>query len=283
MTVHPVAGVCRRALAFLSLLAFAHTAAAQSAVGTGPLTATLADAEPTTGVLSVGPVKLAPGIVVKEIGWDSNVFQETKEEGPKDDFVAALTPDVAMFSRLRFVKVSAYAGAEMAYYHKYESERSLGHLLRGRVDVLLSRVRPFVGGGQTKTRTRPNGEIDVRADRKETELSGGVAFDLSANSVVYGSAVEMSTRYENALNDGVDISETLSRDSRDYSGGLKTDLTPLTSLTVSGSVREDTFLFDPLRNADNRMIDGHPQVWRPRRWSPVPSPWRGTTSSRLTL
>lgn len=254
MTVHNVAGACRRALACLSLLAFAHTAAAQSAVGTGPLTSTLADAEPTTGVLSIGPVKVAPGIVVREIGWDSNVFDETKEEGPKEDFVAALTPDVAMFSRLRFVRVSVYAGAEMTYYQKYESERSFGHLLRGRVDLLLSRVRPFFGAGQNKTRTRPNGEIDTRADRKEQELSGGLAFELGAHSAVYGSAVQMSNRYENALNDGVDIGETLSRDSMDYSGGLKTDLTPLTSVTVAGSVREDTFLFDPLRNADNRMI-----------------------------
>jgi hypothetical protein len=253
MTVDNVAGACRRALAFLSLLACAHTAAAQSAVGTGPLTSTLADSEPLTGALSLGPVKVAPGIVVREIGWDSNVFDETEEEGPKEDFVASLTPDVAMFSRLRFVKLSAYAGAEMTYFQKYESERSFGHLLRGRVDVLLSRVRPFVGAGQTKTRTRPNGAIDVRADRKETELSGGVAYDLGTHSVVYAAAVQMATRYENVLNDGVDIGATLSRDSVDYSGGLKTDLTPLTSLTLAGSVREDTFLFDPLRNAENRM------------------------------
>ena len=253
MTVNNVAGVCRRALACMSVLAFAHTAAAQGAVGTGPLTGTLADSEPATGVLSLGPVKLAPGIVVREIGWDSNVFQETEAEGPKEDFVAAVTPDVAVFSRLRFVKVSAYAGAEMTYYQKYESERSFGHLLRGRVDVLLSRVRPFVGAGETNTRTRPNGEIDVRADRTEQELSGGVAFDLSANSVVYASAVDMSTRYHNALNDGVDIGKTLSRDSMGYSGGLMTELTPLTSLTVAGSVREDTFRSNSLRNADSRM------------------------------
>lgn len=254
MTVNNVAGVGRRALALMSLLAFAHNAAAQSNVGTGPLTSALAEAEPATGVLSIGPVKLAPGIVVKEIGWDSNVFQETKTEGPKEDFVASLTPDVAMFSRLRFVKLSAYAGAELTYFQKYESERSVGHLLRGRADVLLSRVRPFVGGGQYKTRTRPNGEVDVRADRKDTEFSGGVAYDLGTHSVVYASAVQMSNRFENALNDGVDVGETLSRDSTDYSGGLKTDLTPLTSITIAGSVREDTFVFEPLRNADNRMI-----------------------------
>jgi len=39
----------------------------------------------------------------------------------------------------------------------------------------------------------------------------------------------------------------------EYSGGVRTDLTPLTALTVSAGVREDTFRFLPLRNADTRI------------------------------
>ena len=68
MIVHHVAGVGRRALHDPESAGRSPIPRAQSAVGTGPLTATLADTEPTTGVLSIGPVKLAPGIVVREIG-----------------------------------------------------------------------------------------------------------------------------------------------------------------------------------------------------------------------
>lgn len=245
----------RRALILLGILASASDVRAQSSVGSGPLTSTLADTEPTAGVLSVGPVKVAPGIVVREIGWDSNVFDEPKDENPKEDYVASAMPDIAMFSRLRFVKISAYAGSELTYYRKYESERSVGYAARARVDLLLSRVRPFVGGGQTKTRTRPNGEIDVRANRKEEELSGGLAFDLGAHSLVYASGFRMSTSFENAFEENVDLGRSLSRDGYEYSGGLKTDLTPLASLTLSGAFREDTFRGDPTRNSDSRIAN----------------------------
>ncbi len=103
---------------------------------------------------------------------------------------------MSFFTRLRFVRLSAYAGAELTYYHEYESERSVGYNGRARVDVLLSRLRPFFGVGQIETRTRPNGEVDVRANRIEDEVSGGLAFDLSAHSLVYGSTARSSTDYE---------------------------------------------------------------------------------------
>jgi hypothetical protein len=177
------------------------------------------------------------------------VFDEAEFESPKDDFVAAVTPDVSFFSRLRFVRLSAYAGSELTYYHEYESERSVGYNGRARVDFLLSRMRPFFGVGQMRTRTRPNGEVDVRADRIEDELSGGLAFDLSAHSLLYGSTGRSSTQYEEALQDGVDLSQTLSRDATNHQLGLKTDLTPLLSVQVYGSYQEDEFPNEPIRNA----------------------------------
>jgi hypothetical protein len=238
-------GVC----SVLLIMGLCPSANAQSAVGSGPLTGTLADTEPLTGVLAIGPVKVAPGLTVREIGYDDNVFDEAEFESPKDDFVAAVTPDVSFFSRLRFVRLSAYAGSELTYYHEYDSERSVGYDGRGRADFLLSRVRPFVGYGQVRTRTRPNGEVDVRANRIEDEISGGVAFDLSPHSLLYGSTARSSSEYEEALEEGVDLSQTLSRDVTSHQLGLKTDLTPLLSLQLFGTYQEDDFPNEPLRNA----------------------------------
>src|SRR4029078_5322630 len=97
----------------------------------------------------------------------------------------------------------APAAPDRTYHHKYESERSVGYSARGRFDFLLSRMRPFVGGGLLQTRTRPNGEIDTRADREEQELSGGLAFDISPTSLVYGSSAFTNTSYEDAVESGV--------------------------------------------------------------------------------
>jgi hypothetical protein len=248
MAGKPVRTAVTVVLMIMGVVCASREALAQSAVGNGPLTASLADTEPTTGVLMLGPIRFAPGVTVSEIGYDDNVFDEPPEASPKEDFVAALTPDVSAFARMRFFRVSAYAGSELTYYHKYESERGVGYAGRARVDLLLSRVRPFFGAGQTRTRTRPNGEIDVRADRLEDELSGGVAFDLSAHSLIYGSWAQSGSEYENAVQSGVDLSQSLTRRRDEYQGGLRTDLTPLLSLQLYGSYTQDKFTYEPLRD-----------------------------------
>jgi hypothetical protein len=121
------------------------------------------------------------------------------------------------------------------------------------VDLLLSRVRPFFGAGHTKTRTRPNGEITARATRKEEELSGGVAFELGAHSAVYVSTIRTSSTFKDAFEENLDLGQSLSREGVEYLAGVRTELTPLTALVLSAGVREDTFRFLPLRNADSRM------------------------------
>jgi len=216
-------------------------------VGAGPLTATLADTEPTTNVISLGRVKVAPGVVVHELGWDSNVFDESVD--PKEDYVLSLTPDASTFALLRFAKISAYGGLDLKYFQKYTDERSIGHQVRGRVDFLLSRLMPFVAAGQTMGRERPNGEIDVRADHREEELTGGLAFQLGPHQVVYASAGQFSTEFKDAFEEGVSLGDSLNRHSYQYSAGFRTDLTPLLSVTLFGAQRDDRFDTEPLRNS----------------------------------
>jgi hypothetical protein len=229
-------------------------AAAAQGWGAGPLTETLTEVEPQSGVLNWGRIKLAPGFTIEELGYDSNVFDEA--ENPKSDFVFRGSPDLSVFSLLRFAKLSAYVGSDMAYFHDYPDERSIGWEYRGRLEMMLSRFHPFIGGGQTQHRTRPNGEIDVRADEKQEEASAGIGFDLGPHAVLYTSATRFRTNYENALEDGVDLSTTLNHDSDTYSVGLRTDVTPITTLTVAGAVTRDQFETLPLRNTDFRELSG---------------------------
>ena len=236
-----------RVLIGMAFVAAAQTAAAQSAVGTGPLTTTLTDAEPTSGVLTWGIFKVAPGLVVPAAGYDSNVFDEAVN--PKHDYAIVVAPDLAVFSRSRFVQLSAYGGGNFTQFNTYTSENSNGYAARGRVDFLLSRMRPFVAGGQNKTRERANGEIDTRADRRETEFSGGLAFDFYAHSLIYAAGYKMRTDFRNALEEGISLDTSLDRDSTEYSVGVKTDLTPLAALTVSAGFMKDEFRADPIRNA----------------------------------
>jgi hypothetical protein len=246
-----VARIAAACCLIVILLGSAREAYGQSSVGSGPLTGTLTDTEPQSGVFRLGRIRFAPGITVREIGWDSNVFDEPPEQSPKEDYVAAVNPDVSAFALTRFVRLSAYAGSELTYYQTYSSERSTGYATRGRFDFLLSRVRPFLGLGRTKTRTRPNGEIDVRADRVEEELSGGLAFDLGPHSVLYGSYIFSRNEFVSALQSGIDLGEALTRHREEYQAGIRTDLTPLLSMQVYASFQDDKFKFEPLRNTES--------------------------------
>ena len=252
---NPVRMTAAVVLMIMSLMGASRDAFAQSAVGAGPLTSALSDTEPVTGVLSVGPIRFAPGVTINEIGYDSNVFDESPEESPKEDYVVAASPDLSAFARLRFVRISVYGGSALTYYKDYEGERSVGYAGRGRFDFLLSRVRPFIGVGRARSRTRPNGEIDVRADREEEELSGGLAFDLSEHSLLYGSWSHSRNDFKTALESGIDLGQSLTRERDDYQAGMKTDLTPLLSMQLYGSYAEDSFKFRPLRNTTT--MGGH--------------------------
>lgn len=100
MPVHrPVRMATASVLVFMGLCASPRVAMAQAAVGAGPLTGSLTDTEPTSGVISLGRIKVAPGLTVPELGWDDNVFQENASETPDEDYVAAFGPDVSLCIR----------------------------------------------------------------------------------------------------------------------------------------------------------------------------------------
>lgn len=220
-------------------------------LGSGPLTGSLSLTEPTTGVWDLGVVKVAPGLVIHELGRDPNVFDE--RDDPKEDWVFRGTPDVSVFTGLRFARISAYLGSELAYYQKYKDERAAGIEYRARADIPLSRLTPFIAGGETRKRTRPNGEIDVRADRIEREASGGVAYSLAPTSAVYVSAVLYDNEYRNSVEEGIELSTALNHRRTSYSAGVKTDLTPLAALTVSGGFQEDRFDALAIRDSESRI------------------------------
>lgn len=246
-----------RALLAALMLAAPQWVAAQ-AVGSGPLTGTLAESEPTAGILDFGSVKIAPGFVIQEFGYDSNVFDEHEQE--KSDWVFRGTPDVSVFSMLRWVKLSAYAASDLQYYKTYESERFIGHQYRARLDTNISRVHPFVGAGRTRSRTRPNGEIDTRADQELEEVSGGVAFELGPHSQIFGSAVRFRNAFQNGVESGVDLPANLNRYSYTYAAGLRTAVTPISSLTVSGSVTRDEFEVSTSRDSEVRTAIASLQI-----------------------
>lgn len=229
----------------------ARLAGAQGGLGSGPLTGSLATQEPSSGVIKWGPVAVAPGITIREAGHDDNVFNEAVDQN--EDWYINGTPDVSVFTRLPFVQLSGYAGSDMQFYKTYDSENNVGYSFSGRLDFLGSRLLPFIGGGRTSSRRRPNGEIDTRTDLLTDELSGGIGYLVSSQSQIFVAVIQSGVDYRDAFQSGVSLDLSLTRTTTEYQAGLKTNLTPLLSMQLRGSYRKDEFTYSPERDGDARM------------------------------
>jgi hypothetical protein len=232
----------RAALAVAVLVTAAGSARAQGAPS---------DADPTAFAFRLGPVLLTPGLQINELGVDTNVFND--EFNAKRDFVFAASPDLNVFFRLRFVRFTMTTAADFRYYAKYKTERSVGQQLRGRVDFLLSRLKPYVSGERANSFARPNKEIDTRAEHLTPTIASGVYYELSPQSNIYVDVTRTGVQYRNGETfSGVALNTALNHVTYQYSGGLTTAVTPLTTLTVSGNYEESTFDFEPIRNTTSR-------------------------------
>jgi hypothetical protein len=213
------------------------------------------DAKPPTRGFRLGSVYLSPALAIRQLGLDSNVFNDP--EDPKEDFVASVLPELNVFLRPSYMQVSGAFGADFTYFHTYSSERYIAPVGRGRVDFLFNRLRPFIGGSRTDTRERPNPEIDARARHVFFEVGGGLGFEISPQTMVYASTTRSGTAYREgeSFND-VPLDESLNHETTAWDGGMRLELTPLTSLALVGSFSGDRFTEDPTRNADSTSVTG---------------------------
>jgi hypothetical protein len=234
------------ALAAACLLGLAPAAFAQGLAPT-------VDVDPPAYPFRIGPLMFAPTVRLQQLGVDTNIFQNDAQA--REDFVATVTPEVSLFLRPRSMRVLGYFGTDFNYFQTYADERYVAPTTRLRAEFLLSRLRPYVGVARIDTRDRPNREIDARARHVDTELGGGVVFELSPASFVYAAVTRQSTDYRPGERfAGIDLEASLDRDTTSLDAGIRLSLTPLTSLSVVATRAVDRFVFDPTRDATSQSV-----------------------------
>lgn len=226
-------------------------ASASPAFAQGPLTTDFGETDPATFAFRLGPVLATPGLTVREIGVDTNVFDEP--EDPKRDFMATVTPDLNLFLRVGVLRVTAASAADFTYYREYAEERAVSRQVRLRTDLLLGRLRPWATGAYVQTRDRLNEELDRRAPRTGVEYGAGVGFEISPKTRIYVSGARTGTEFRDGeVFQGVDLTEAFNRTSEQAQGGIEISLTPFTTLTLTGGVHRDVFDGAPLRDSESR-------------------------------
>lgn len=205
----------------------------------------------------VGPFYLTPGVRLKELGVDTNVFNAAGEQ--KSDFTFTVAPmlnvSVPMARRALFTTTLA---SDLVWYAHYDTERSVNPQVTARGEVYLNRITLFGETAQLSTRQRPNYEIDGRSRRAEDTVLTGVRVALTSKFSVEVGGHRDGIRYDDdAEFDGTNLQSTLNRDTRGVQLTARHRLTPLTTLAVRAQVDQDRFSLSPARDSDSyRVLPG---------------------------
>jgi hypothetical protein len=214
----------------------------------------LPERPPATAQYRLGPLLLNPVFSVPEIGHDSNVFSEATH--PKQDYVVRLVPALDVYAESGLFTLAARSGSTFTYYHRYSSERAIGHDLRARVVARASRLRPWMGGASIAADEPPSPEIDLRVRRRQTELAVGIDFELSSLARLGVSANRVDERFgDGETVSGVLLADALDRRTDALAASMRLAPTPFTTVTARAYVAQDRFDRALDRDARSRGVD----------------------------
>jgi hypothetical protein len=204
--------------------------------------------------IHAGPFYLTPAIQLKELGVDSNVFNAAGEQ--QSDFTFTVTPKADVWVPMaRRALFQVTAAADLVYFARFESERSVDPQFTGRLEGYLNRVTLFVENAYLNTRQRPNYELDLRSRHVENNLIGGAEVAITPKFSVEIAARRFDTDYDaDAEFDNTSLQKTLNRETRGWQGAVKHKLTPFTTLAVRGDSLKDEFEYSPLRDARSYRV-----------------------------
>ena len=239
--------VMRVAAAIFAVLACASGAAAQTST---PVPGTPSSEQAPPARIQLGPLGVRPAVILREVGYDSNVFNENT--GEQGDFTATLGARVDLGGRLTRVLANFSSFYEYLYFEDFDSERGSNRGAEGRLDFLLGRLRPHVLAGVRKSHDRPTPEIDARALRQHNTVGFGVAAAAASHTTVNAAYRRDAAEFaEDESFRGVHLADELNVQAHAFTYGAAFELTPLTTISAHGEERRERFALSPDRDADS--------------------------------
>jgi hypothetical protein len=239
----------RQTCVVLMVLALGYPATAAAQSDGGP--------DPAKVRVRIGALWINPTIGISNLGIDRNVFNETDAQQPKSDFTLTVTPRTDLWLRLGPSWLSGTIDEQIVWYQKYSSERSTNNrfLVGWRMPANVFNVN--LNASYTKTRERPGYEIDLRAPRTSVGLLGAVEGRIMSKTFIGVRAERQTVDFD----DSAVVGNALLRDELNHvttigSVTLRHQLTPLTSVELSGTRSKDQFDFSPLRNSKSTAFGG---------------------------
>jgi Putative beta-barrel porin 2 len=208
---------------------------------------------PETHVFRAGPLSVYPTIAVRDVGADSNVYNDST--GPKGDFTYTVAPRMYLVVPVANSRFVGTGFGNLVYFQTYKDQQSIGGLFQARYEVMSPGFRPFATAGFADRRERRGLEIDTRARQRQTTVTLGAEMDITTRTALTGWVGRVGTAWDhNAEYLGVSLSEQLDYRSDLVAAGARFRATPLTTIGMTAEMRRDRFDRSPVRDADRLFV-----------------------------
>lgn len=200
-----------------------------------------------------GPVSVYPTVAVRDIGFDSNVYNDAT--GPKGDFTYTFAPRLYVVTPIGNSRFVGTGFGNLVYFQTYKDQQAVGGLFQARYEVMSPGFRPFATAGFADRRERRGLEIDERVRQRQTTATLGADMDVTTRTALTAWVGRVQTGWDrNALYDGVSLSEQLDYSTDIFAAGAKFKATPFTTIGMTAEVHRDRFERSPVRDADRLLI-----------------------------
>lgn len=213
------------------------------------------DTDPrSTARARLGPFYVTPIVTLRDIGIDTNVYNESVAE-PVKDFAFTLQPALSIVVGPRRANLTVRSTTDVVYFAKQRSERSVNEDVAATVQFALGRLRPFADVGYLNTRQRVTEEIDARARRVERRGGVGLGVDVTPKVSAQMRADVWKMAFDaDAIFDDHDLATELDRETETLTGDVRYALTPLTAVVVAAERTRARFVRAAIRNTDTQQM-----------------------------
>lgn len=197
-----------------------------------------------------GVVAVNPRFGVKDVGFDSNVFNSPIL--PQQDFTTTIVPGAQFFLRTGKGLLTVDGELQAIHYNRFDSERSINSNATVRYELRFNRLRPYTSFRTLNTRERPGYEIDARARHYESDTHAGADLRVASKTTMRVDFRRRSYSFApNALFFDLPLNEELNRDLTVVEVAWRQRLTALTTWVTRATRESERFQFSNIRNSNS--------------------------------
>ena len=147
---------------------------------------------PPDSPIQLGPFYVTPIFELRDIGMDTNVFNDDAKERDFTATPVAEMTSVTLFGPMRF---TGLLNTEYVWFQTFRSERSFNSSSNLRFEGFFDRLRPWATGEFVRSRARQGLEIDVRALRTTPTIGAGLDWVVGSRTSLAVSSQLARTEY----------------------------------------------------------------------------------------